>query len=83
MHHADREVSRACDLWTDCMKSGTWGDPRNGLSTTIDLRVVGRGRRHHHRITRRHESRKHHHPQSDQLNADDLIAGRAPSPSPM
>lgn len=37
MHHADREVSRACDLWAQCMATGDWSDPRNGLPTTIEL----------------------------------------------
>lgn len=37
LHHADRAVSRACDLWAQCMATGDWSDPRNGLPTTIEL----------------------------------------------
>jgi hypothetical protein len=37
MRHAEREVSRACELWAHCMTTGSFADPRNGSALTLEL----------------------------------------------
>lgn len=37
MAHADREVTRAINLWQRCSASGDWSDPRNGTGLSLEL----------------------------------------------
>ncbi len=37
MTHADREVTKAINLWQRCSASGDWSDPRNGTGLSLEL----------------------------------------------